>query len=58
MKKVEKLLPLDKLLLTIMYIILAIILIGCITFFIYTLIVYGGKSASEIPGWVWWLWFK
>lgn len=58
MKKPEKLLPLEKLLLTIMYITLATILIGSIAFVVYTLVAYGGKPASEIPGWVWWLWFK
>ena len=25
---------------------------------IYTMIRYGGKPASEIPGWVWWFWFR
>lgn len=31
-------------------------LLGYAAFYIWTLIEYGGKPASEIPGWVWWFW--
>ena len=38
--------------------IVIIILFAFLGLEVYTWIEYGGKPASEIPGWVWWLWFS